>query len=71
MTTDINHYSTDCCGVACPNEPGNIPARSHLFFEDLAKEARKAHFGEQSKQWTANLLKRATEAGLYAPPETP
>jgi hypothetical protein len=40
---------------------------SQQFFEALAAEARKPHFGDREKQWTAALLIRAQEAGLYTP----
>ncbi len=37
------------------------------FFEDLRRETTKATFGDMARGWTENLLKRATEAGLYTP----
>lgn len=37
------------------------------FFDGLAAESRKVHFGDHQKRWTENLLKRAQEAGIYVP----
>jgi len=42
--------------------------RTQLFFEELAAETRKPHFGLQAREWVAALLTRAQEAGLYQPP---
>lgn len=40
---------------------------SQKFFELLAKEARSPHYGGQAREFVANLLIRAEEAGLYQP----
>lgn len=44
--------------------------RAQLFFEELANETRKPHFGDQAREWVRALLLRAQEADLYRPPET-
>lgn len=44
-------------------------ARAFAFFDTLADEARKPHYDDRSKGYTANLLIRAEECGLYLPPE--
>jgi len=43
--------------------------KTQAFFNQLALEARQPHFGDFAKQFTASLLKRAQEAGLYTPPQ--
>jgi hypothetical protein len=48
-------------------EPDSIRAAAQNFFSLMYAETRRPHFGEQAKQWTASMLIRATEAGLYTP----
>ncbi len=53
---------------SCGNEA--VAAKAHNFFEALAKESRKPHYGDQSRGFIGALLHRATEAGLYQPEAT-
>jgi hypothetical protein len=49
-------------------DPSSAPwLRTQLFFEELAAETRKPHFGQQAREWVQALLVRAEEAGLYQP----
>lgn len=51
-----------------PSALDDLAAKSQAFFEQLAAEMRKPHFGEHAKQFTAALLIRAEEAGIYTRP---
>lgn len=46
-------------------------ANAQAFFSQLAAEIRRPSYGVMQKDFVENLLKRAQEAGLYVPPETP
>lgn len=51
-------------------EPLTKAVNAHLFFEALAKAIQAPHFGEKQRLWTNEMLKRATEAGIYHPGES-
>jgi hypothetical protein len=44
-------------------------SRAQLFFETLAAEMRKPHFGQQFAEIYRGILLRAEEAGIYLPPK--
>ena len=48
----------------------STPDKAQRFFAELAAEARKPHYGGQSREWMHALLVRAETAGIYTP-ETP
>lgn len=41
--------------------------RAQKFFRDLFVAARSPGYGDHHRQFVANLLLRATEAGIYVP----
>lgn len=45
--------------------------KAQAFFENMANEAKKPHFGDHMREWTRALLLRAEEAALYDPRKAP
>ena len=45
----------------------STPDKAQKFFAELAAEARKPHYGGQSREWMQALLIRAETEGLYTP----
>jgi hypothetical protein len=45
----------------------HVRAQTQAFFADYAAQTRKPHFGPIHREVLTEMLKRATEAGLFTP----
>lgn len=57
-------------GAWLVEEVDRLHRRSQGFFEALAAETRKPHYGGAQREWAQQILIRAQEAHLYTPEQS-